>query len=172
MSSTVRVRLDDALVGRLPPVCAMTGDPADGYGPLVVPRSLGLAWLLLLAGPVGVAVLVALLPRLRTRYVVRIPLRADVFARALRLRSTRAFAPWLGGLGVLASLGLRGLGPIAALLLVGGLAGIGAGLVAHLRLPWVLPSASADPAGRVVTLRGVHPGFAAAVEASARRLPG
>ena len=85
MSATARVRLDDALVGRLPPVCCMTGERADGYASLVVPRPLGIAWLLLLAGPLGLLVLAAIFPRLRTRYLVKLPLSATAskFASSL-----------------------------------------------------------------------------------------
>ena len=69
MTTAVQVGLDDAMVGRLPAVCVMSGERANGYAPMVVPKPLGFAWLLLLLGPFGVLLLVGLYPRLRVRYV-------------------------------------------------------------------------------------------------------
>ena len=162
MSETVRVRLDDALVGRLPPVCCMTGARAGGYAPLVVPKPLGIAWLLLLAGPIGVLVLIAIFPRIRTRYLVKLPLSDAAFERRIALLRRRLWFAWLGVLGLTAGLALRWFGVIAVLLFCAGVIGVVAAVVAHLRVPWTMPSARAD--GTFVVLQGVHPLFAAAVE--------
>ena len=161
MTETVRVRLDDALVGRLPPVCCMTGARADGYAPLVVPKPLGVAWLLLLAGPIGVLVLVAIFPRIRTRYLVKLPLCDAAFERRITLLRRRLWFAWLGVLGITAGLALRWFGGIALAMFCAGLIGVVSAIVAHLRVPWTMPSASAD--GTFVVLQGVHPLFAAAV---------
>jgi hypothetical protein len=158
--STARVRLDDALIGRLPPICCMTGERAGGYAPLVVSRPLGVAWLLLLAGPVGLLVLAALFPKIRTRYVVKIPLADAVFARRMVLLRRRLWCGWLGVWGAVGGLAIRTLGPIAAVVFAAGVAGIVVAVSAHLRLPWTVPSARAD--GEFVVLQGVNPHFAAA----------
>jgi hypothetical protein len=160
---TARIRLDDALIGRLPPVCCMTGARADGYASLVVPKPLGVAWLLLLAGPLGVLVLIAIYPRIRTRYVVKLPLSAAAFERRLTLMRRRLWCGWLGVVGIAGGLALRWFGEIAAVLFVAGVVGVVAAVIAHLRLPWTMPSARADTTGRFVVLQGVHPRLAAAV---------
>jgi len=159
----VRVPLDAALVGRLPAVCVMTGERANGLAPMVVPKRLGLAWALLLAGPIGLAVLVALLPRLRTRYVVRIPMSAAAFDRWHTERVRRLWCGWLGAVGIPIAFALRFLGPLALLVAVASLGLLAVALRAHWRIPWLQPTMSADPGGRWVTMRGVHERFAAAV---------
>jgi hypothetical protein len=163
VSTTVRVRLDDALVGSLPAVCVMTGDAADGYAPMIVPRRLGIAWFLLLAGPIGVAVLIGLYPRLRTRYAVRIPMSAPAFDRWHTARARRLWCSWLGGMGLVAALALRWIGPLAALVALASLLLLGVALRAHWQVPWRQPTMSADPGGRTITMAGVHERFAAAV---------
>ena len=163
VTETARVRLDDALVGRVPAVCCMTGARADGRAALVVPKPLGVAWLLLLAGPVGVLVLIAIYPRIRTRYVVKLPLSAAAFERRITLMRRRLWCGWLGIAGLAGGLALRWFGAIAAVIFLAGAVGVVAAVIAHLRLPWTMPSAHADAAGRFVVLRGVHPRFAAAV---------
>jgi hypothetical protein len=166
---TVRVRLDDALVGALPPVCAMTGACADGYAPLIVPKRLGVAWALLLAGPVGVAVLVALYPRLRTRYVARVPMSAAAFGRLYQLWVRRLWCAWFGLAGVVAAIAIRWVGGVAIVLGAAGVVSLGAAVSAHWRVPWAQPTMVADASGRCVTLRGVHERFKAAVDERARR---
>ena len=161
MSETARVRLDDAMVGRLPPVCCMTGARADGYASLVVPKPLGVAWLLLLAGPIGLIVLAAIYSRIRTLYVVKLPLSAVAFERRMTLLRRRLWFAWLGVLGITAGLALRWFGGIAIVMFLAGAVGVVAAIVAHLRLPWTMPSARAER--EFVVLQGVHPAFAAAV---------
>jgi hypothetical protein len=139
----------------------MTGERAGGYAPLVVSKPLGVAWVLLLAGPIGLLVLAALYPKIRTRYVVKIPLGDAVFARRMVLLRRRLWCGWLGVWGVVGGLALRWLGPIAAVVFAAGVAGIVVAVSAHLRLPWTVPSARA--AGEFVVLQGVNPHFAAAV---------
>ena len=148
-------------MGRLPPVCCVTGARADGYASLVVPKPLGIAWLLLLAGPIGLLILAAIYPRIRTRYLVKLPLSAPAFERRFLLMRRRLWFGWIGVLGITGGLALRWFGPIALLLFLAGAAGVVAAIVAHLRVPWTMPSARAD--GRFVVLQGVHPRFAAAI---------
>ena len=53
----VTVFVDDAVLGELPPVCAKTGVPTPDHLVMTVPvggsQDLGVAWLLLLLGPLG-----------------------------------------------------------------------------------------------------------------------
>jgi hypothetical protein len=169
IGETVQVPLDDALVGRLPPVCVMTGERAEGYAPMIVPRSLGIAWLLLLLGPFGWLLLAALYPRLRTRYEIRVPMSESAFDRWMTERRRRLWCSWLGGALVIAGIGIRALGPLALLVGVAGLLLVGVALRAHWRIPWLQPSLSADARGRRVTMRGVHERFVVAVSRTLRR---
>jgi hypothetical protein len=169
VAETVRVRLDDALVGRLPPVCVMTGERAGGYAPMVVPRALGIAWLLLLAGPIGVLVLIGLYPRLRTRYVIRVPMSDRAFDRWITERRRRLWCSWLGGAMLVFAVAIRWLGPLALLVGLGGVLMLAVAYRAHWRVPWLQPSLSADAGGRWVTMRGVHERFATAVSRSVKR---
>ena len=139
----------------------MTGARADGYASLVVPKPLGIAWLLLLAGPIGLLILAAIYPRIRTRYLVKLPLSAAAFERRMLLMRRRLWFGWIGVLGITGGLALRWFGPIALLLFLAGAAGVVAAIVAHLRVPWTMPSARAD--GRFVVLQGVHSRFAAEI---------
>jgi len=166
MTEAVRVRVGDALAGRLPRVCCMTGARAEGFAPIVVPKRLGVAWLLLLAGPVGVLVLAAIWPRVRVRYLVRLPMSAVAFARMHALQVRRLWCGWLGALGVVATFGLLWVPPIALVVFVASVVAIVVAVQAHLVLPWTFPSAVVDATGRWVTLRGVHPAFVAAVASS------
>ena len=164
VSETARVRLDDALIGRFPPVCCMTGARADGNVAMIVPKPLGVAWLLLLAGPVGVLVLAAVYSRIRTRYVIKLPLSRAAFDRRLTLMRQRLWCGWLGVLGIAGGIALRWFGSIAAVMVGVGIVGVIIAVIAHLRLPWTMPSATANSRGTVVILHGVHPRFATAVD--------
>lgn len=163
-SETVRVTVADALAGSLPAVCCMSGAPAVGFAPVIVPRRLGIAWLLLLGGPLGAVLLVVLWPKLRVRYVVRLPMSSATFDRWYLLRVRRLWCGWLGGLGVILSCGLWWLPGVALAVAGTSLLGLGVAIGAHLRLPWAVPSAIVDARGRTLTLRGVNPRFASACE--------
>jgi hypothetical protein len=165
VSTAVKVTLDDAMVGRLPPVCVMTGERADGYAPMVVPKPLGFAWLLLLLGPFGVLLLVALYSRLRVRYVVSIPMSDAAFERWHRAQAQRLWLSFLGGAGLVAAVALVWLGGLALLIALASVAALALALRAHLRVPWLQPTLNADRAGRTLTMLGVHDRFAAAVAA-------
>ena len=162
-TEAARVRVNDALAGRLPAVCCMTGEQADGFAPIVVPKRLGVAWLLLLAGPFGVAVLAVIWTRVRVRYLVRLPMSNTAFERMHTLQVRRLWCAWLGGLGLIGTLGLLWLPPFAAVVFVVSLMSLYVALRAHIALPWTFPSSIVDVSGRWITLRGVHPRFVAAV---------
>ena len=141
----------------------MTGERAGGNVAMVVPKPLGVAWLLLLAGPVGLLVLAAVYSRIRTLYVIKLPLSRAAFSRRLTLMRQRLWCGWLGLVGIAGGIALRWFGSIAAVMFAAGVVGVVLAVIAHLRLPWTVPSATADRRGTVVVLHGVHPRFAAAV---------
>lgn len=160
----VVVPVNDALAGRFPPVCCMTGARAAGHASVLVPKRLGIAWLLLLAGPFGAIVLAAIWPRVRVRYVAKLPMSEAAFDRLHLCRVRRLWCGWLGALGLPLSFALWRIPPMGLVVLVLALFGIGVALHAHLRLPWLSPTAVADGRGRTITVRGVHPAFAAALQ--------
>jgi hypothetical protein len=165
LTDSARVRVDDALIGRLPGVCCMTGAPADGFAPIVVPKRLGIAWLLLLAGPIGVVVLASIWPRVRVRYLVRLPMSAPAFERMHLLQVRRLWCSWLGGLGVVATLGLFWMPELAILVFAASAVSIIVAVRAHVLLPWTHPSAIVETGGRWIILRGVDPAFVRALGA-------
>lgn len=169
MADAVKVNLDDAMVGRLPAVCVMTGKRADGYAPMVVAKPLGLWWLLLVLGPIGVMLLVALYPRVRVRYEVRVPMSALAFDRWHRARVQRLWLSALGCTGLLVAAALWWLGGLALLIALASAGMLLGALRAHLRVPWLQPSLTADRRGCRLTMLGVHHRFAAAVTSEARR---
>ena len=76
--ASAMVFVDDAVLGHLPPVCAKTGEATTDHLILTVPvggsEGLGIAWLLLLAGPLGWLGLVVLqLTRRSETLTVRLP---------------------------------------------------------------------------------------------------
>jgi hypothetical protein len=163
LTDAARVRVEDALAGRLPRVCCMTGAPADGFAPLVVPKRLGVAWLLLLAGPIGVVALIMMWPRVRVRYLVRLPMSAPAFERMHLLQVRRLWCGWLGGLGLVATFGLLWMPVLALVVFVASACSLVVAVRAHVVLPWTHPSAVVETGGRWLVLRGVHPAFARAV---------
>lgn len=169
MTETVKVRLDDAMVNRLPAVCVMTGQKADGYAPIVVPKRLGVAWLLLLGGPPGWLVLGLLWGKIRTRYVIKIPMSETSFDRMHTTEIRRLWCAWLGCVGLLAAFALRWYLPMAMIISLASVISIYVALRAHFLLGWTRPSAIADRSGRVVTLRGVHPDFVDALRSHRAR---
>ena len=141
----------------------MTGAPADGYAPIVVPKRVGIAWLLLLAGPIGIVVLIAIWPRIRVRYLVRLPMSSAAFDRMHTMQVRRLWCSWLGALGVLVAFALKWYVPLALVVLAVSALSIMAAIRAHLTLPWTYPTAIADARGAWLTLRGVHAAFVAAL---------
>jgi hypothetical protein len=97
--ATATVFVDDAVLGRLPPVCAKTGAETVDHLVLTVPvgsSGLGFAWLLVLGGPIGwfVLFLYALTRRDET-LTVRLPYSDAAYAElrhAGRLRRNAGLA--------------------------------------------------------------------------------
>lgn len=173
--AAVSVFVDDAVRGDLPLVCAKTGEPADLVIRMRQPVGGGLpplAWLLLLLGPLGVAGLVVLaLAWPGAEYLtVRVPETEASFGRERQLERWRLAA--LGAGVLLPFLGILGVGVFPLLWIAAG----ACFFVAAGALTWMLwrqsISVSIDVTRRWVTLTGVHPAFAEAVnrqEALGRR---
>ena len=166
---TVRVFVDDAVEGRLPPVCVLTGAEADSYR--AVRRRIGGigagAWLLVLLGPVG-WLLIALvdLASGRTEFLtVLLPYEADAWNRLERDRHMR----FIAGLGafVAGALVLTRWAPwlwVAALV-----SALAMYLVMQTRLSRVETNLDLDASRRWVTISGISEAFAEAADLSRQR---
>ena len=146
--------VDDAVLGLLPPVCTKKGTPTGSRLRVVeeVGRSnrLGILWLLVLAGPLGWLVLLALASRdTGERLAVELPLSDAAYAELGAARSL--LTGW-------AQLGTAGL----VLVIGAGLATVVGTMVGEWRLGRASVGVSLDASRRWVTLDGVHPGFAGA----------
>jgi len=164
------VFVDDAVLGNFSPICVKHGERTSDVMVLSRPigfSNLGVAWLLVLAGPVGIVILV-IISALRGRddlLKVRLPCCGDVVGRyKLATRWRRVTA---GATIVLAIL--------AAVAGSHGAAGGGAFLTATLSVAALLALAETvhealtcrrlsvgielDASRRWVTLKGVHPAF-------------
>lgn len=173
--AAVSVFVDDAIRGDLPLVCAKTGEPTDLMIRMRQPVGGGLpaaAWLLLLLGPMGIIILVVLAlgwPGAE-QLTVRIPETEASFARERQLERWRLAAL---GAGVFVPLcGAWSNAALPALWLALGAAFLITAAVLHVMVWRQSIGVSIDVTRRWVTLTGVHPAFAEAVnrqEAAARR---
>ena len=92
--ASVMVFVDDAVLGHLAPVCAKSGVDTPDHLIMTVPvggnEGLGLAWLLVLAGPLGWLGLIALqLTRRAETLTVRLPYCDAAYDALRRVRRTR-----------------------------------------------------------------------------------
>ncbi len=167
----VTVFVDDAVLGRLPGVCARDGVPTTDRMRISeeVGRDnrLGILWLLFLVGPMGWIVLIFVVPRSSGEHlVVELPYSEAAHNRIVegrRLRNTGLFMGFAVTIGLLFLTAWARLGSLGAMLIVATVA-VAAGVA--LRGMWRIAMASVnvelDASRRWVTLRGVHPAFAAA----------
>jgi len=171
----VTVFVDDAVRGHLPGVCAKDG-VATGSRLKVVEEvgqsnRLGILWLLIFTGPLGWIALAFLSGRERGEYLtVELPYSDaayDRFVAARRSRNAAAVGGLLSGIGLLVLMFAADLGPAGILLLlVVGAITVVAVLIAEWRMGQTSVDVSLDASRRWVTLRGVHPSFAAACTGS------
>lgn len=175
--STCTVFVDDAVLGRLPAVCALTGVPSDRVVRLEQPVHAGspLLLLLLLLGPIGLVLLVLayVLQRSGGTITALLPVSSPSVERYERAVRTR----WIGW-GVLATAVLAigipdvvsstpGTHDLATLLVLAwAVAGAALIVLGHVRALAESVRITLDGSRRWMTLRGVHPEFAAAVRAS------
>lgn len=165
--AAVSVFVDDAIRGRLPLVCAKTGEPADLVIRIRQPVGGGIpawAWVLLFLGPLGVVALVlaAILAPGQEYLTVRIPETEASFSRERQLERWRLIA--LGTGVFLPLLGVvLGLGMFPLLWVALGAAGLIAATAFHVALWRQGVGVRIDVTRRWVTLTGVHPAFVEAV---------
>jgi hypothetical protein len=178
------VFVDDAVRGRLPLVCAKSGVPTGDrlrVSQAIGNRAgLGIAWLLILAGPLGwIGLLVIFLSRSgRVEELdIELPYAEPVYQRMRSVRSQNRVA----FLTLLVSpvVGLFTLpyasssnAPVAGLLAVASVAGFGLAVIGVIvtehRLSRFRVGITLDASRRWVRLDGVHPTFAAACDAQER----
>ena len=166
--AAVSVFVDDAIRGRLPLVCAKTGEPADLVIRMRQPVGSGLfgwAWLLVFLGPPGWAalfLLVVLTPG--AEYLtVRVPQTDAAYHRERQLERFRLAAFALGIAAILYGIVSPGLFP--GLWPLVGAAFLVAGITLHVIAYRQSIGVSLDASRRWVTLSGVHPEFVRAVNA-------
>ena len=165
--AAVSVFVDDAVRGRLPLVCAKTGEPADLVIRIQKPVGGGLfgaAWLLVFLGPPGWAALflVAILGPGQEYLTVRIPETHASYHREKQLERFR-LAALIAGIA-LPLCGMLLPGNLLALWLALGAAFLVAALSLHLVIQRQNIGISLDASRRWVTLTGVHPNFVDAVQ--------
>jgi hypothetical protein len=173
----VTVFVDRAVQGDLPRVCVIDGiDTADSLTvrhEIGDEASLGVAWLLLLAGPLGwIGFLVVASYRSGRSEVltVRLPYSAAAYARLQAARRQRRIGWGLVAAGAVAGLivAVAGLWAAFAALVIGAAVAAGAwGGAEVVRSAWrrrgLSVNVELDASRRWVTLYSVHPRFAAAL---------
>lgn len=165
------VFVDDAVLGRLPALCAKDGGPARNTVHLTEEigqsNRLGVLWLLILVGPLGWLVILFLLGRDRGEHLtVTIPYGDDAYDRLVAARQLRgrSLVAGIAGVAALALLTFWADLGAAGVLLIGAagiVAVVGAG-VGEFRSGRASVAFTLDASRRWVTLRGVHPEFARA----------
>lgn len=173
--AAVTVFVDDAVLGRLPPICVKDGVATTDRLTLVQDvtgrAGLGVAWLLLLAGPLGwIGLFVLSAARGGGNYLtVTLPYSEVAYHRVRRATAARRRAALiLVGAGVAAVLSLL-LRTTDSRLLAAGLAVVACGgliniIVASFHLHRMAVRLMLDASRRWVTLYGVHPAFADAAQ--------
>jgi hypothetical protein len=173
--ANVTVFVDDAVCGTLPPICVKEGVPTDDR---LTMRSevgggtrLGIAWLLVLAGPLGwlALVVIALMRRPSDWLTVRLPLREEAYQRyrlARRMMTLWFIVAFTAAVVVPVFLRMHHFDSTLAAITFGLFAC--AALVAGIwewRIAWKASvKVELDASRRWVTLSGVHPSFVEAVQ--------
>lgn len=170
----VTVFVDAAVLGTLPPVCVKDGSPTHDHltidSEISGRTGLGVAWLLILFGPLGWLglIVIAIMRRPSDVLTVRLPFSEQAYQHYRLVRRMRR--TWFAAAFVLAVLALTArqalhpLGGLAGLLL--GLCAFGAfvgGLVEWHRVRSATVGVTLDASRRWVTLTRVHPAFERAV---------
>ncbi|MDA8301895.1 MAG: hypothetical protein M0005_10215 [Actinomycetota bacterium] len=173
----VTVFVDAAVLGTLPPVCVKDGTPTHDHLAIESEVSggtgLGVAWLLVLFGPIGWLglIVIAVMRRPSDILTVRLPFSEQAYQRyrgARRMQHTLFLVAVV--VAVLALTAYRTLHPLGAL--AGALLGLCAlGAVVGGLLEWRRARSSTvgvelDASRRWVTLTRVHPDFERAIDGS------
>ena len=169
--AATRVFIDDAVLGRLPDVCAKDGVPAGGDRMSIrreIGQStrLGIAWLLIFLGPVGWLVLLFLAGRDQGEYLtVTLPFSEAAHQRYQDTKRAKRVATWGTFLTGLALLALAAVLHVAALGVAGALfllAAVVVALIYDIRLDRTIVDLDLDASRRWLTITRVHPDFAQA----------
>lgn len=174
--SEVNVFVDDAVTGTLPLVCAKhgvaTGDRVRIAAPVGDGAGLGVAWLLVLAGPLGWLALLVLGARAGRSEVVtvEVPMSEPAYQELLRARRQGRGAAALSWTAIGAGIVLGYLGawaderwfPLGVLVAAIALGGAVAWSLATQRTREATVGVELDGSRRWVTLSRVHPNFVAA----------
>jgi hypothetical protein len=163
--ASTRVFVDDAVNGDLPKLCARAGVPTDSVLRIDKPvGGLGAVWVLLLLGPFGALAILALLllGTGRERLTVRLPYSREAEEQDRPWHTARFVAGGVAVAALLAAIGHNWLLRNASLS-VAIAAGVVA-LVSHSVLYFRRVDVELDGSRRWVTLSGVHPDFADAVD--------
>jgi hypothetical protein len=179
--AAVTVFVDDAVLGHLPPVCVEDGvgtnDTLTFSQDVSGSTGMGVAWLLVLAGPLGWIGLFVIAALQRGELLtVTVPFSEEAYRRRTGARRTRRWAAAaVVGAGILALLSLSLRSTDGRLLAVG--LGVIAGgalvraVVASVHLNRLTVRLRLDASRRWVTLFGVHPDFVEAVQHEAHPSP-
>ncbi len=169
--AAVSVFVDDAVRGRLPLVCAKTGEPADLVIRMQQPVGGGLSaapLLLLFLGPIGLVALffLSLLTPGREYLTVRVPQTEGAYERERSLKQFRTAAIAAGVATILFAVLFRGAGGVLpSLWLALGAALLVAAVALQVMIRRQTIGISLDASRRWVTLTNVHPAFARAADA-------
>jgi hypothetical protein len=163
----VTVFIDDAVLGEFPPLCIKEGIPTSDRLTWREPvGSLGTGWLLFLAGPLGWFIAG------RSRYVTaRLPFCEFAYRRlkvAQRMQTIWLTFAVVAYLSALVAVGLHSRASLAAASALG-LGALGAtvkAIIGRWRLRYLIVRLELDASHRWVTISGVHPAFAEAVNAA------
>ena len=167
--ASVTVFVDDAVLGRFPPVCAYTGGETRRLARVDahVGGPPGLVWLLLLGGPPGLVLLLVLLVCWRSeRLSVKVPYSDGALERDRRRRRVR----WVSAGVALSAAAIAVTGGVIVQNVWLGIALVAAVMtfITHALLYFDGIDVDLDASRRWVTIRGVHERFAAAVRVPAR----
>jgi hypothetical protein len=178
--ATATVFVDDAVLGHLPPVCAKTGLTTSDHLVLTVPvghRGLGLAWLLVLAGPIGWLVLCfyALAQR-EEALTVRLPFSDHAYDELRRARRQERVLGWAAIVALLGAFLVLLFQTFTARAAAAALAAIGIGLLVSWfsesrRVRRASVGVQLDGSRRWVTLSRVHDEFARSVHGGPGQAP-
>ena len=160
MSTEVAVAKRD--LGRLPPVCVATGEPADGRMAATYPeRKLGPLMLLVLLGPVGVVVILAFL-WLRRTIALELPYTRSAFDKIIQREQLRTKSAVAGTVFFVLALALI---RVSVLLGIVCLVLCAVSYIMFAFAAWSLGPLQPEVRGDKTTvyLTGVDPKFAAAV---------
>jgi len=160
VSTSVKIAKRD--IARLPPICVATGEAADGRMAATFPeRKLGPLVLLVLLGPIGIAVIVGFL-WLRKTISLELPYTEKAFNKVIEREQLRTKSAVSGTVFFVLALALFRVSPIAGIVCL--LACV-ASYIMFAFAAWSLgtlqPAVRADKTS--VYLTGVDPVFSAAV---------